>query len=118
MLRVVEEVVDEMLLVNGRGGGWEATEAGRKKVHVEHGYLRPGAEGGFEAEFYRRALEAGQIKCKRLWGVTSVPPASPFTQILPISRLRHFFVFHGGLRNCIVGLGSTLAVEHFSYAIG
>lgn len=59
MLRVVEEVVDEMLLVDGRGGSGEATQARRKKVHVEHGYLRPGAEGGFEAEFYRRALEAG-----------------------------------------------------------
>lgn len=62
MLGVVEEVVDEMLLVDGRGGGGEAAEAYGEEVHVEHGYLRPGAEGWLEAEFYRRALDTGQVR--------------------------------------------------------
>lgn len=62
MLGVVEEVVDEMLLVDGRGGGGEAAEAHGEEVHVKHGHLRPGAEGGREAEFYRRMLETGQVR--------------------------------------------------------
>lgn len=61
MLGVVEEVVDEMLLVDGRGGSGEAAKAHGEKVHVKHGHLRPGAEGGREVEFYRRALETGRV---------------------------------------------------------
>lgn len=60
MLGVIEEVVDKVLLVDGRGGGGKAAEAHGEEVHVEHGHLRPGAEGGLEAEFCRRALETGQ----------------------------------------------------------
>lgn len=62
VLGVVEEVVDEMLLVDGRSGGRKAAEAHGEEVHVEHGNLRPGAEGWLEAEFYRRALETGHTR--------------------------------------------------------
>lgn len=50
VLGVVEEVVEEVLEVGLCRGGREAPDPCGQDVHVEHGYLGPGAEGGFEAE--------------------------------------------------------------------
>ena len=46
----VEEVVEEVLVPGGGVGGGEGPQAHGEDVHVEEGYLRPGAEGWGEAE--------------------------------------------------------------------
>jgi len=51
VLSIVEEVIEQMLeICLRRRGGREAADARHEDVHVEHGHLGPGAEGGVEAE--------------------------------------------------------------------
>ncbi len=114
VLGVVEEMVEEMLQVRlgrrrrRRRRRREAADARRQHVHVQHRHLRPGAEGGLEAEL-------------------GVPPAGADAdaEVFPVGGLGHLDGGSGssgdggvaGLRDGIVGLFGAFFEERFGYAV-